>query len=100
MSDVKWTRGPWLKHGARIIGPHPKDDGRQRHIATAIHDKGTYREEREANANLIAAAPELYEALEIMTRWVNEGGHNGENESINDICKMGEQACAKARGEQ
>ena len=66
MSDVKWTRGPWLKHGARIIGPHPKDDGRQRHIATAIHDKGTYREEREANANLIAAAPELYEALSLI----------------------------------
>ena len=59
------TPGPWSLRGRTIRGPHPKDPkGRTRIVANAIWDRGTYVDEAEANAYLIAAAPELLEALE------------------------------------
>ena len=61
----KHTPGPWSLRGRTIRGPHPKDPkGRTRIVAAAIWDRGTYVDEAEANADLIAAAPELLEALE------------------------------------
>ena len=60
------TPGPWSLRGRTIRGPHPKDPkGRTRIVANAVWDRGTYVDEAEANAHLIAAAPELLEALEI-----------------------------------
>lgn len=58
------------------------------------------RDRKQRQQNMKAAAEDMYSALEAMTRWVNEGGHNGANEGIDEICVMGEKALAKARGEQ
>ena len=61
------TPGPWTFNGRTVRGPHPKDpEGRTRIVAEAIWDRGTYVDDAEANARLIAAAPELLEALEAL----------------------------------
>lgn len=61
----KPTLGPWHRN-IRANGKYPVVGvvfaGRNQHIATVIHQED--REETEANIDLIAAAPELLEALE------------------------------------
>jgi hypothetical protein len=61
MTEPKFTPGPWSvrKQGHPII----TDDTTHRYIAT-IHSVGPENEVREANAHLIAAAPELYRLLD------------------------------------
>jgi hypothetical protein len=78
MSEPKWTPGPWRKKTNGNIGnsieaqsgrqAHADDDG-MRIVATyqectASDQYAAQEENRAANGNLIAAAPELYEALE------------------------------------
>lgn len=66
MSEVKHTPGPWelgyLDHaGQRVV--------RQEHIEVCTcwhHSVGSIEREMEANARLIAAAPELLEALKLV----------------------------------
>jgi hypothetical protein len=53
---------------------------------------------REANAALIAAAPEMLEALEWVKTCVEAGAFRNEDRETPDIFKV-EQAIAKARGE-
>lgn len=53
----------WRKHSLTIIA-HTGGI-----IARAVHRKGTYRKEAEANARLIASAPEMYEELKA-AEWV------------------------------
>ena len=63
------TPGPWTFKGRTVRGPHPRDpEGRTRIVANAIWDRGTYVGEAEANAHLIAAAPELLDVLELALR--------------------------------
>ena len=78
MNETKWTPGPWVVQ---------RDSGMYIYI-TQPHDTknrvpGYYAEVRrftsntkqvEANANLIAAAPELYEALELLVVTNDNGG--------------------------
>ena len=56
----KYTKGPWELAGTRLTG---KDN------EFICHTEGMdlSREEDKANANLIAASPELYDALKEMT---------------------------------
>lgn len=59
MSDTKWTDGPWLVKDQFVVSVgsgflHTQHTG----------NLGALVEEREANAHLIAAAPELYSELE------------------------------------
>lgn len=76
MSAGKHTPGPWLSRGLHIVGPadarsqHPDgriliggvvddaNDWRGHPINSAI-ERAEFAEEREANARLIATAPEL-----------------------------------------
>jgi hypothetical protein len=76
--QTKHTPGPWhfsddlgQQHGCRLI--HAKD-GRLVADAGRIH----YRTDAEmdANARLIATAPDLLEALETMVRWTEMHGLN------------------------
>lgn len=88
-NEAKWTPGPWVVFGAWGI-----QDQNNRLIAQfePLNDDGNGNsEESFANAHLIAAAPELYEAL---IRVQQEGGMGiGLHRQIDRVM-------AKARGEQ
>jgi hypothetical protein len=57
----KHTKGKWIKRGLEIIGPY----GSNKHICE-ITGNFMSEEEGNANASLIAAAPELLNALQVL----------------------------------
>lgn len=61
---TKHTQGPWLVEGRTVYALN--DDGYNR-FSALVQDAHTPGDELEANARLIAAAPELLEALEGVT---------------------------------
>lgn len=95
MNETKFTPGPWLfssyKSGNSVI----VIDGKEFDVATVNYPN------RDANAHLIAAAPELYEACEILfkitTGMMKQIPHSG-FEPGSPLGKC-EAALAKARGE-
>lgn len=96
MNERKWTSGPWA---LTEFGGLIQEGGNMNHhievagLSLAHYSKFGAKEHQVANANLIAAAPELYEALErIVTRY-----HKGE--SIDGWIGGASHALAKARGE-
>lgn len=91
------TRGPWRIGNARhmVFGPKREDGGLAVTIATVGRAEGAAR----ANARLIAAAPELLEALEacddLFTRYLMIG--KGQPEA-NKVTELVREAIAKAKG--
>jgi hypothetical protein len=97
----KHTPGPWSSRGRAIRGPHPKDPaGRARIVAKAIWDNGTYVDEAEANARLIAAAPELLEALEDLVCLAERAMRESESGEwmVDEELRDARDAIEKARG--
>lgn len=91
MTEVKFTKGPWVKGKyGQLSNPDGKSIG--------VWDCGiaiVYRdEESEANSRLIAAAPDMYEALELVAK---SGAFSCFEDSMWDAVN---DALAKARGEQ
>lgn len=69
-TETKWTPGPWkLKGAGSIMGA---DDVL---VATTGYRVAVGSDEDESSARLIAAAPELYEALDAITHWNDRDGH-------------------------
>ena len=65
MNETKWTPGPWVQDNPNYTLVAELVNGVYEYIAdcgTSLIDRP--QEECEANARLISAAPELYEALE------------------------------------
>ena len=103
MSEPKFTPGPWTCLGPSFGDPLPRYtteietdweyEGAENHQICEMpfhhHD-----EENEANAHLIAAAPELYGVLEYVRDIL--GPHDG---WADDSKRMIDAALAKARGE-
>jgi 2-oxo-4-hydroxy-4-carboxy--5-ureidoimidazoline (OHCU) decarboxylase len=91
--STQHTPGPWHISGSTIKGPHPKDpQNRLRLVAETVFDKGTWIDETRANARLIAAAPDLLEALQfVMT---------AHGEQLDTAFAQAHAAIAKATGEQ
>lgn len=99
MTERKWTKGPWLmkrgklrKNGSIRI---KFSGGTWTNFATAwvrLADCRFDVDEGLANAHLIAAAPDLYEALEMARVWLEFDGRF-DMQGINA-------ALAKARGEK
>ena len=76
MSETKYTPGPWeieQRRGRRIC-IHAETWG---HLAEVYQTPST-KEEGLANANLIAAAPELYEALKACHLQMLQSNNNSE----------------------
>ena len=88
----KWTPGPWR---AVMGSRHVVDVFAGDRDVVSVYGGGVGFEYRDANAHLIAAAPDLYAALEAMTaRMSLYSGHHDDA-----LTAMGKAALAKARGE-
>lgn len=111
MGETKFTPGPWHASchdviGKRAIGdsgvrfwsvtPEGKYRGDVANVGSAEHIGGIKLGERDANAHLIAAAPDLYEALEAADKALWAEGYTVADPTVVKIAA----ALTKARGEQ
>lgn len=64
MSGVKHTPGPWVWTGKYEVGPISREDDQTNGMVIPLAD--VFGGNREANARLIASAPEMFEALEVL----------------------------------
>lgn len=80
-----YTPGPWHRVGTYHV------HSAQRPIASAV--QGVLPAERQRNANLIAAAPDLYEALDYLLHAIHPANQRR-------AAVEARAALAKARGEQ
>ena len=71
MSETKFTKGPWkATYDSQLQAAIEIYNTEDRVMVAVLPDRGTIEamSEIEANANLIAAAPDMYEALEEVWR--------------------------------
>ena len=108
-SEAKHTPGPWVhvRFGGIVGGPFYKyaNGEAQSQVASATVGEGISPEEREANARLIAAAPDLLEALrtarqELRFHNLTEDGAQRVNTTISRALAEVDAAIAAATGEQ
>lgn len=93
MTEPKWTPGPWQLRSEDLRG------GRYWCVILPGCEESTDLHEDdngEANSRLIAAAPELYEALAVMLGMLNTSENPGD---VLFACKQARLALAKARGD-
>ena len=89
MTAPKFTKGPWQSNGSHIYGPNP-----DRYLIAVACNEGSDEKHTPlvANRDLIAAAPEMYEALkkavyELNTIRARDGvpyTHNGWKASVDE----------------
>ena len=93
MSETKWTQGPWVVD-ERGTAHQPSVMAKLSHVASVGNAQPWCEAKPQwlANAQLIAAAPDLYAALE---PYVN----NCDNDEC-EYCIRARAALAKARGEE
>ena len=79
--EQKWTTGPWVivpqDDGSAMVA-HEYDTGKQMNpkglrLISHVLVRGNSLRQDEANARLIAAAPEMYEALRGMLKLIDDG---------------------------
>jgi hypothetical protein len=104
--ETKFTPGPWVavigKCGdhAGYVHSEKRVDGGGYPIVADIPER-TRHGTHEANARLIAAAPELFEALNLYVEYTKLGIQSGDSGSIElELMKTAQAALAKATGEQ
>lgn len=98
-SESKFTPGPWYIERKLIIGPRIESDDQSNGLIYEVCDCSYSIGDKEANANLIAAAPDLYYALssvmnEIGSCLADETYYFGTTKPF-DLARA---ALAKARG--
>ena len=93
MSEDKFTPGPWsTPDKGKLLGAVVAKDGE---MVCDPSGAGRYEDETEANARLIAAAPEMYELLELLDNYFAiKGGFN--DRMTTKISKL----LKKVRGEE
>src|SRR5690554_6165635 len=100
MSERKFTTGPWMLSGRTVYALN--DQGFNR-FSALVQDAHTSAVELDANARLIAAAPELLEALECALAqclaWQGEPNDEWSCPIHVAVCKRARAAIAKATGE-
>jgi hypothetical protein len=98
MNKTKFTPGPWIKRGKGTI-----ETSGGAEVASVMDGQMLDRvdhETQEANAHLIAAAPELYEALEELHAQQNGPPLEKYKTRWEKAMRKTEAALAKARGEE
>lgn len=103
MTETKFTPGPWQTHISEVRGDLCVISERAWICGEILNRvRSIPEEEARANAHLIAAAPELYAALETAIEEINHlrkfAGDNGAMIDDTDFVE-GIAALAKARGE-
>jgi hypothetical protein len=109
-AKVTHTPGPWTlgRFGSIVGGPFIKyaNGEAQSQLASATVGNEITPEEREANARLIAAAPDLLLMLERITarmnRWASHGvqcGPKGIDHDYSELYNYAQAAIRKAKGE-
>jgi hypothetical protein len=104
VSERKWTPGPWhlsdetIRDGlwSKLLYGQPEG---MLAIIRVGHQGGYYGD---ANARLISAAPDLYEALSAMIREIGEARSHGSSAIdliSSSAIEMARAALSKARGE-
>ena len=95
----EWTPGPWKKHttGYTVYGYEEKAVWVQV-AACATRDLSPNR--TEANARLIAHAPELYEVVEEMLPWCGAGTSGAQAILALAARSKAQSILARARGEE
>ena len=100
MSDQpKWTPGPWR---AVMGSRHVVDVFAGDRDVVSVYGGGVGFEYRDANAHLIAAAPDLYAALETLSALNDDSGPFGGEiyqDRVDRAWSAARAALAKARGE-
>lgn len=105
MSETKWIEGPWETdrnnvHTGQIAVIHHCDGNDWVEIWSPLACWAT-EAQMEASARLIAAAPELYEALQSAFEYLDaipEAAAGGDDEAVR-LARLARAALAKARGE-
>lgn len=101
MSAPAFTPGPWEVKPAEEDKPYIRVRGtrlgERYKIANVLSDHPVGNE-ASANAHLIAASTELYEALDSIATML--AGHAGQPTHLGDVFKIADAALAKARAEQ
>lgn len=93
--ETKFTPGPWTREGRHLYGPYfTDDDGDELRLCIGlVQGAQSDDEECRANADLITAAPDLFDALAGALTAIEAVG-----ECLGDMDAM-RAALAKARGE-
>jgi hypothetical protein len=100
MSESKHAKGPWTV-GAEFDGEHGQFsilDGDGSECATVTAWIGKHRPEAEANARLVAAAPELLASLILLRDADDMGKPDGHNFMGPELRAATDAAIAKAEG--
>lgn len=83
MKEFKGTPGPWFRDNSRAIGPKSTEDDQSYGMVIPVGwvEFDPEIEVQVANQNIMAAAPELLEALQLLMAEQTGGnkscGHNG-----------------------
>ena len=104
MIDPKWTKGEWRLSGPDDFGDYavqgPDDELAIAAVVNgAMRSLGGHDEEHKANAHLITAAPDLYEALMAAESLAHRKPGPGALDEIREVQRLRRAALAKARGE-
>jgi hypothetical protein len=106
MSEIKHTPGPWSVNtaaeycGTRVDGPNGRGVAHAiQRDAHPVHGQGITQAEAEANGRLIAAAPELLQALRDLIGSV-PGPANWHTDAASKAVDRAVAALAKATGSQ
>lgn len=106
MSERQWTPGPWKWSADHPTNACANVSNEERYVSIATlygGDSDSFQDAegmwssqpiRDANARLISAAPDLYEALERARNWIERG-----HDSIGPLLRQCDDALAKARGD-
>ena len=94
VSEVEYTPGPWVANGDKI-----ETESAIFRARIAIIDDGSGIEDPDANANLVSAAPDMYEALNRIYNKLLISDRDGESHISEKDGEMALAALCKARGE-
>lgn len=107
MDTPKHTPAPWTLETVPTscgichkVGPFSWKNGKQKHACIYVdyNGDGLIEKELEANARLIAAAPDLLEALQTLNLVIGLTPIAGNKDALQEACDIASAAIAKAEG--